>query len=109
MELQHLFVPRCYHPKDFGTVAKAEPHVFSDTSEDAIGAAFNMFASSRKRTMSPHLSNMAKPESPQLIRQASLDYTELHAAVLTVQAAHRVLKAIDMEITITLRTTPTHR
>ena len=39
MQLQHLFVPRCYHPKDFGPVAKAELHVFSDTSQDAIGAA----------------------------------------------------------------------
>ena len=35
MELQHLSVPRCYHPKEFGTVTRSELHAFSD----AIGAA----------------------------------------------------------------------
>ena len=38
-ELQCLFVPRCYHPKDFGPVAKAELHVFSNASKKAIGAS----------------------------------------------------------------------
>ena len=38
-ELQRLFVPRCYHPKDFSPVAKAELNVFSDASQNAIGAA----------------------------------------------------------------------
>ena len=35
VELQHLSVPRCYHPKEFGTVTRSELHAFSD----AIGAA----------------------------------------------------------------------
>lgn len=39
MELQNLSVARCYSPKDFGSVTKAEQHAFSDEREDVIGAA----------------------------------------------------------------------
>ena len=39
VELQNLSVPRCYRPKDFGSVTGAELHAFSDASQDAIEAA----------------------------------------------------------------------
>ena len=39
VELKHLSVPRCYHPKAFGAVSRAELHAFSDASQEAIGAA----------------------------------------------------------------------
>jgi len=39
VELQHLSVPRCYNPKEFATVTRAEVRAFSDASQDAIGAA----------------------------------------------------------------------
>ena len=38
VELQNLSVPRCYPPRDFGSVTRAELQAFSDTSQDAIGA-----------------------------------------------------------------------
>ena len=95
-ELQRLFVPRCYHPKDFGPVAKAELHVFSDASQDAIGAAVYL-----------RLFNKASIESTSLVygqarvapaHQTSIPRLELCVAVLAVQAAQRVLKEIDIEI-----------
>ena len=39
VELQNLSVARCYSPKDFGSVTKAEQHAFSDERQDVIGAA----------------------------------------------------------------------
>ena len=32
IKLQHLSVPCCYHPREFGTVTRAELHTFSDES-----------------------------------------------------------------------------
>lgn len=84
-ELQRLFIPRCYHPKDFGPVAKAELHVFSDASQDAIGAAIYL-----------RQFNEANKESTSLVygqarvapaHQMSIPQLELCAAVLAIQAA----------------------
>ncbi len=38
-DLQHVHLPRCYRPTDFGVPTRAELHGFSDASKDAIGAA----------------------------------------------------------------------
>ena len=38
-DLQHVHIPRCYRPTDFGVPTRAELHGFSDASKDAIGAA----------------------------------------------------------------------
>ena len=38
-ELEKVSVPCCDRPVDFGTVVRREIHVFSDASENAIGAA----------------------------------------------------------------------
>ena len=39
VELHNLSMLRCYRPKDFSSVTRAELHAFSDPSQDAIGAA----------------------------------------------------------------------
>ena len=39
LEFEKVSVPRCYCPVDFGTVVRREIHVFSDASENTIGAA----------------------------------------------------------------------
>ena len=95
-ELQRLFVPRCYHPKDFGTVAKAELHVFSDASQDAIGAAVYLRQFNKANKESTSLVYGQARVAP--AHQTSIPRLELCAAVLAVQAAQRVLKEIDVEI-----------
>ena len=95
-ELQRLFVPRCYHPKDFGPVAKAELHVFSDASQDAIGAAVYLRLFNKANIESTSLVYGQARDAP--AHQTSIPRLELCAAVLAVQAAQRVLKEIDIEI-----------
>ena len=96
MELQRLFVLRCYHPKDFGPVAKAELHVFSDASQDAIGAAVYLCQFNKANIESTFLVYGQARVAP--AHQTSIPRLELCAAVLAVQAAKRVLKEIDIEI-----------
>ena len=38
-ELEKVSVPCCYHPEDFGRIARTEIHTFSDASKEAIGAS----------------------------------------------------------------------
>jgi hypothetical protein len=37
--LENVSVSRCYHPRNFGRVARSEIHAFSDASKDAIATA----------------------------------------------------------------------
>ena len=36
-ELQDIYIPRWYHPKNFGQINHIELHAFSDASKEAIG------------------------------------------------------------------------
>ena len=84
-ELQRLFVPCCFHPKDFGTVAKAELHVFSDTSQDAIGAAIYLRQFNEANKESTSLVYSQARVAP--AHQTNIPQLELCTAVLAVQAA----------------------
>ena len=37
-DLQKIALPRCYHPKDFGNITRAEIHTFSDAIKEVRGA-----------------------------------------------------------------------
>ena len=96
VELQHLSVPRCYHPREFGTVTRAELHAFSDASQDAIGVAVYLRQLNEANEISTSLVyGQAKFAA---VTPTSIPRLELCGAVLAVQAAQRVLKEIDMEI-----------
>ena len=96
MELQHLFILCCYHPKDFATVAKAELHIFSDASQDAIGAAVYLRQFNKANEESTSLVYGQARVAPAY--PTSIPQLELCAAVLALQAAQKVLKEINMEI-----------
>lgn len=90
VELQHVSVPRCYHPKEFGTVTRAELHSFSDASQDAIGAAVYLRQFNEANEMSTSLVyGQAKIAS---VNPTSIPQLELCRAVLAVQAAQRVIE-----------------
>lgn len=97
VELQHLSVPRCYHPREFGTVTRAELHAFSDASQDAIGVAVYLRQLNEANEISTSLVYGQAKVAP--VTPTSIPRLELCGAVLAVQAAQRVLKEIDMKIT----------
>ena len=84
-ELHHLFVPCCYHPKDFDLVAKTEWHVFTDTSQDAIGAAVYLRQFNKVNIESTSLVYGQARVTP--AHQMSIPRLEQCAAVLAVQSA----------------------
>ena len=97
VKLQHLSIPRCYHPREFGTVTRAELHAFSDASQDAIGVAVYLRQLNKVNEISTSLVYGQAKVAP--VTPTSIPRLELCGAVLAVQAAQRVLKEIDMEIT----------
>lgn len=97
VELQHLSVPRCYQPREFGTVTRAELHAFSDASQDAIGVTVYLRQLNKANEISTSLVYGQAKVAP--VTPTSIPRLELCGAVLAVQAAQRVLKEIDMEIT----------
>ena len=99
-DLQNILIQRCYHPRQFGPVTRAELHAFSDASQTAIGVAVYLLLFNCKEDDSVSLLfEQAKvaPISP--IRILRL---ELCGAVLAVQAVDRITEEIDMEISDTV-------
>ena len=95
-DLEKITVPRCYHPKDFGGIARTEIHTFSDASKDAIGASVYLRLISHKGEISTTLLFGQSRVAP--AQSTSIPRLELCAATLAVQAGARVLKEIDMKI-----------
>ena len=95
-DLQHVSIPRCYHPKEFGTTARAELHGFSDASQDAIGASVYLKLWNEKKEVSVSFVYGQARLAP--IHPVSIPRLELCGAVLVVEAVKKILKEIDMEI-----------
>ena len=96
VELQNLSAPRCYRPKEFGSMTRAELHAFSDASQDAIGAAVYLRQFNEANEVSTALVNGQARVAP--LNPTSIPRLELCGAVLAVQAAQRVIKEIDLKI-----------
>lgn len=83
VELQNLSVPRCYRPKDFSTVTRAELHAFSDASQDAVGAAVYLRQFNEANEVSMALVYGQARVAP--LNPTSIPRLELCGAVLVVQ------------------------
>ena len=77
-----MAVRRCYNPKDFGSIKRAEIHAFSDVSQDAIGACLYLRLISRKGEISTTLLFGQSRVAP--VQVTSIPRLELCAAVLAV-------------------------
>jgi hypothetical protein len=95
-DLEHVFVPRCYRPKDFAATARAELHGFSDASQDAVGAAIYLKLLDERGVVSVSFVYGQARLAP--MHPVSIPRLELCGAVLLVEAVQRVLKEIDLEI-----------
>lgn len=95
-DLEKMAVRLCYDPKDFGSITRAEIHVFSDASQNAIGACAYLSLISHKGEISTTLVFWQSRAAP--VQVTSIPRLELCAAVLAVQAGTRILKEIDIKI-----------
>ncbi|XP_078380254.1 uncharacterized protein LOC144663213 [Oculina patagonica] len=95
-DLEKVTVPRCYHPNDFGRIARAEIHAFSDASKDAIGASVYLRLISHKGEISTAFLFGQSRVAP--AQSTSIPRLELCAAALAVQAGAKVVKEIDLKI-----------
>ena len=70
-DLQHVSIPRFYHPKEFGRTVRAELHGFSDASQDAIGASVYLNLWNEKRKCQCR-SSTGRQDWPDTFRQHTL-------------------------------------
>ena len=95
-DLEKIAVPRCYHPQDFGKVARAEIHAFSDASKDAIGASVYLRLANDRGDISTTLLFGQSKVAP--AQATSIPRLELCGAVLAALAVQRVQREIDIGI-----------
>jgi len=94
--LEDVAVPRCYQPKEFGETKRAELHVFSDASQDAIAAAVYLRVFNEHNDVSVALVYGQAKVAP--MHPTSIPRLELCGAVMATQAAAKVQKELDMNI-----------
>ena len=95
-DLEKATVQRCYHPREFGPVTRAEIHAFSDASQRAIGAAIYLRLFNTKNEVAVSLVFGQAKVAP--INPVSIPRLELCGAVLAVQAVDKISKELDMAI-----------
>ena len=95
-DLEHVAIPRCYHPKDFGSTTTAELHGFSDASQDAIGGA-SVYLKQWKEREEVWVSFVYGQARLAATHPVSIPRLELCGAVLLVDAVQRILKEIEIE------------
>ena len=95
-DLKNVSVQRCYHPKGFGPVTRAEIHAFSDASQRAIGAAVYLRLFNVRNEIAVSLVFGQTRVAP--INPVSIPRLELCGAVLAVQAADKVVKELDVTV-----------
>ena len=84
----------CYHPREFGPVTRAEIHVFSDASQQAIEAAVYLRSFNIKNEVAVSL-GFGQTKVGQ-INPVSILQLELCGAVLAVQAVNKIVQELDM-------------
>ena len=96
VNLENVFIPRCYHGKKFGQITRSELHAFSDASEEAIATVVYLKQIICKKEISISLAyaqaKLGRRQSTTIL------ILELCAAVLSTQVVKRVLT--ELRITI---------
>ena len=89
INLESVSVPRCYRPKEVKGIKRAELHAFGDASQDAVAAAVYLRLFSQDDKVFVTLVYGQAKVAP--VRQTSIPRLELCGAVMTTQAAAKVL------------------
>ena len=96
-ELQSFSIPRCYKPADFGPVAKAELHYFSDASLKGYNQCsyLRMVDTAGKI----HCSFVIGKARATPLKKITIPRLELTAAVASVRVSEQLKKELDVDIT----------
>ena len=94
--LEEASLARCLHPRNFGPIARAELHAFSDASEDAIGVAIYLRLTNHEDRV--HVSFVFGQSRVAPTKPTSIPRLELCGAVLCTQAVRKILAEIDMDV-----------
>ena len=95
-KLEEVLIPRCHHPKGFGTVTRREIHAFSDASKEAIGAAVYLREFNNDGVVSVSLLFGRSKMAP--THTTSIPRLELCSAVLATQAVMMIRRELDVQI-----------
>ena len=96
-ELQNFSIPRCYKPADFGPVAKADLHHFSDASLKGYSQCsyLRMVDTAGKI----HCSFVIGKARVTPLKKITVPRLELTAAVVSVRVSEQLKKELDVDIT----------
>ena len=95
-KLEEVLIPRCHHPKGFGTVTRREIHAFSDASKEAIGATVYLREFNNDGVVSVSLLIGRSKMAP--THTTSIPRLELCSAVLATQAVIMIRRELDVQI-----------
>jgi len=93
--LNHLHIPRCYKPMDFGIVSTVELHHFADSSAEAYGACSYLRLTSKQGSI--HCSLLIGKCRLSPLKVLSIPKLELTAAVLAVRLDIMVRKELRFD------------
>ena len=96
-ELQGFATPRCYKPVDFGKIAKAEIHHFSDASFKGYGQCSYLRLVNEDGQI--HCSFVIGKARVTPLKSVTVPRLELTAAVLSVRISKQLKRELDIEIT----------
>ena len=96
-ELQSFATPRCYKPVDFGKVAKAEIHHFSDASFKGCGQCSYLRLVNEDGQI--HCSFVIGKARVIPLKSVTVPRLELTAAVLSLRISEQLKRELDIEIT----------
>lgn len=93
-DLENVSVPRCYYPKEFGTMVHSEIHSFSDASKDGIVVAPYLCQVNN----SGDVSILFLFGQARMAQSTMIPWLKLSRAVLSSQARKMLLKELNISI-----------
>ena len=93
--LEELSIPRCYKPSDFGRVARAELHHFSDASTQGYGQCSYLRLMNNEGQI--HCSFVIGKARVAPLKPVTVPRLELTAAVVSVKTSAQLQRELDLE------------
>ena len=101
-DLPHISIQRCYKPPDFGVIAKAEVHHFSDASTCGYGeVSYLRLVNTRGHV---HCSLLISKARVAPLKPVTIPRLELQAAVTSSQISNLIKAELNIDVTETFWT-----
>ncbi len=96
-ELKNVRISRCYKPKNFGNVVRAELHHFSDASLKGYGQCSYLRLVNQDNQI--HCSFVIGKARVTPLKSVTVPRLELNAAVVSVRVSEQLKRELDVDIT----------